>query len=212
MNQSSDILFGRVNLPLLDKQQAFDGILSVPHEKWFWDDYRATNMLPLMTKGGVGGALGTANSRVDKFEWLDYTPKVITEWFDTVVFPWMGKRTRVMALMTGSYYSNKEHIDCDPHKMGTLQHKFRIVLQGKTSTLYWKTSDGDVYAPEIEEPFIMDGSWPHGMINRTDEVKITLAAGAPWEGNSSYDNVDVLQSKSEYNLPKHINLFFKTPR
>lgn len=209
---TNNLLFAKVHLPELNKQQALREILDVSADKWFWDDYRDTRMLPLMTKGGVGGAVGSMNIREDKFEWLSYTPKVITDWFDNVVFPWMGKRTRIMALMTQPHFQNKEHIDCDPHKMGTMQHKFRIVLQGRTSTLYWKTSEGDVYAPEIEEPFLMDGSWPHGMVNTTDEVKITLAAGAPWEGNVSYNNVDVLQSKDDYLLPKHIGHFFKTPR
>lgn len=207
-----DILFARVNLPLLDKQQAVTDILEIDRVNWFWDHYRATNMLPLMTKGSLPGSDGASNAREGSFEWLPYTPTSIRSWFDSVVFPWMGSKTRVMALMTYPGISNAEHIDSDISEVGTRQHKFRIVLQGKTSTLYFKTPNGDVAVPDINEAFIMDGGWPHGMINDTDDVKITIAAGAPWCGLDYYDNIDVLMNKSMFDLPKDLTNFINTHR
>ena len=207
-----DILFARVNLPLLDRTQAVNDILEIDRQNWFWDDYRATNMLPLMTKGSLSGSSGSSNNRGGSFEWLPHTPKSIRSWFDSVVFPWMGSTTRVMALMTYPGISNAEHIDSAVSEIGTRQHKFRIVLQGQTSTLYFKTANGDVAVPDIIDPFIMDGSWPHGMTNDTNDVKITIAAGAPWCGLDYYDNVDVLMKKSMFDLPRDLTGFINTQR
>jgi hypothetical protein len=207
-----DILFARVNLPLLDRTQAVNDILEIDRLNWFWDDYRATNMLPLMTKGSLSGSSGSSNNRGGNFEWLPYTPTSIRSWFDSVVFPWMGSKTRVMALMTYPGISNAEHIDSDISEIGTRQHKFRIVLQGQTSTLYFKTASGDVAVPNVTEPIIMDGSWPHGMTNDTNDVKITIAAGAPWCWLDNYNNVDVLMKKSMFDLPKDLTNFINTQR
>lgn len=206
------MLFAKVHLSKIDKQQATSDIMAVDPSLWVWDDYRATSMLPLSTKGGLGGKVGLSNGRANEFRWLPYTPPVISKWFDEIVFPWMGMSTRVTALKTRSLFANKEHIDCDRHKMGTKQHKFRIVLHGSVATLYFKTSKGDVYVPAIEEPFIMDGSWPHGMNNSTDDFKLTLAAGAPWNGNDTYDNVDILMNRDEHLMPKYIDQYFNKPR
>lgn len=205
-----DILFATVDLPLLDKQQATKQILALDKKFWFWDSYRATSMLPLMTKGGVQGARGASNARQGTFEWTPYTPECIRQWFDDIVFPWMGMRTRISALLTEPGAMNNEHIDCDPIKMGTQQHKFRVVLHGRTDTLYFLTSDGVLNAPNVDQSFIMDGSWPHGMHNDTEDFKLTLAVGAPWNGNQQYSNVEVLQNKKDYTMPSDYQKYFNT--
>ena len=73
-----DLLFAKVNLPELDKQSAIESIYKIEDSLWFWDDYRATSMLPLMTKGAQKGSDGAINRfRTDEFRWIDYTPCVI---------------------------------------------------------------------------------------------------------------------------------------
>ena len=208
------MLFAKVNIPSLDKDQATQKIVAVEDKHWFWDPYRATRMLPLMTKDGQGGAQGSRNNRHSNgFVWLPYTPDVVKQWFDSQVFPWMGRQTRIMALMTQPNAENNEHIDCDPHKMGTQQHKFRIVIHGNTDTLYFKTTKGDVHVPNVDGPFIMDGSWPHGMKNNTNDFKLTLAAGAPWEGNQQYNNIEMSMCRSQFSMPKDFDKYFnKMPR
>jgi hypothetical protein len=176
-----DILFAKVNIPILDKETAAKEILNVDKQFWFWDNYRATSMLPLMTKDSIPGQH---------------------------VFPWMGMRTRIMALKTVPKFSNLEHIDCARHEVGSKQHKFRIVVQGKTNTLYFKTTNGDVPVQDINEAFIMDGGWPHGMSNFTDDVKVTIAAGAPWNGLEEYKNIEVLLKRSSYSIPSDLEKFF----
>jgi hypothetical protein len=208
--KGEDILFAELNLPLLDKKVAAEEILSIEEKFWFWDPYRGTNMLPLMTKDAKEQALGTNNYREGDFEWTSYTPKIIKDWFEYIVFPWMGTKTRIMALMTMPGISNNEHIDCIESEIGSLQHKFRIVLQGNTDTLYFKTSCNNVYVPNVRGPFIMDGSWPHGMNNNSKQIKITLAAGAPWNGNKEYNMLRNIILKHNYKMPDDISLYLKS--
>ena len=203
-----DILFAKVDLPILDKKKSTDLIMNVDNKMWFWDKYRATNMLPLMTKNSEGGKDGASNYRPGQFNWLPYTPKPIVDWFEYKVFPWMGQRTRILALMTRPNFSNNEHIDCNKNEVGTRQHKFRIVLQGRTDTLYFKTTKGDVFVPNIEESFIMAGDWAHGMHNIDTNFKLTLAVGSPWTGHDEYDNIEILMRRSEHSMPEDLSSFF----
>ena len=202
---NDNILFASVNLPILDKSKAATQILAIPNKFSFWDNYRHTKMIPLMSKGGMK----VSNALTGEFTWTTHTPKIISDWFDTVVFPWMGMKSRVMALITQPNVANYEHIDCEPYELNTRQHKFRIVLQGKTNILYFITKDGNKYAPDVSSPFIMDGGWPHGMINATDDVKVTLAVGAPWTGNASYDNIGLLMNRNDYVMPNDLNDYWK---
>jgi hypothetical protein len=205
----NELLFATVDFPLLDKAHAVDTIMDTPRKYWWWDSYRTTNMLPLMTRSGKSGHDGSDNGGKDEFEWVDYTSKEIRDWFEDIVFPWMGQRARIMALLTEPNFSNAEHIDCDENQVGTMQHKFRYVVQGQTDTLYWITENGQVNAPAVDQPFLMDGGWPHGMHNSSNEFKLTLAVGAPWIGNHSYDNINVLQSRKDYVLPSNWRQYLK---
>jgi hypothetical protein len=203
------MLFASVNLPSLDKELAAREILSLPNEVTFWDKYRNTRMVPLMSRNGATSRNEVSKNSEGEFIWTPFTPKVIVDWFDNIVFPWMGMQSRVMALITQSNFANYEHIDCDPTELNTQQHKFRIVLQGKTETLYFITKDGNIHVPDVNGAFIMDGGWPHGMINSTNEVKVTLAVGSPWIGNDHYDNINVLLDRSNYSMPDDLSAYWQ---
>jgi hypothetical protein len=82
-------------------------------------------------------------------------------------------------------------------------------LQGRTDTLYFITDKGNVAAPNIEGAFIMDGGWPHGMVNTTNQVKVTLALGAPWTGNDRYENINLLMDRSIHTMPKDLSAYWK---
>ncbi len=211
MTKSADnLLFATVDtLPTLDKVTAAKQILSLDDSLSWWDDYRYTKMFPLMTKEGKIGKHGTHNTKSGNFHWVDHAPKIIVDWFEDHVFPWAGTKSRVMALVTQPGVSNYEHIDCQRHELNTRQHKFRIVLQGKTSTLYWVTDAGRVYAPDIEQAFIIDGGWPHGMINSTDDIKITITMGAPWEGLDDLSDLTLLQRRSDFTMPGDLEKYWK---
>ena len=213
MTDVKNILFASIKaIPILDKEKAASEILSLNQSLSFWDEYRSTRMFPLMTKNSETGYDGSSNKHDGFFDWTTITSKTptIKEWCDKFVFPWLGMKTRMMALVTMPGESNHEHFDCSPNELNTLQHKFRIVLQGKTDTLYWLTDKGNVKAPNIDNAFIMDGGWPHGMTNSTDKPKVTIALGAPWSAKKNYgSDIEVLQTRDQYNMPKKIDHLWK---
>ena len=205
------MLFASINIPVLDKARAAKEILSLDDNLSWWDKYRHTKMFPLMTKGARIDGYGISNDTKGDFEWVPHSPRVIVDWVEQIVFPWIGCKTRVMVLVTEPGYMNKEHIDCEANEVAVRQDKFRIVLQGQTDTLYFKTEQGDVYAPNVDGAFLMDGSWPHGMVNYTDQPKVTLALGAPWSGNTSYKDIDVLINRENYVMPqidRYLNMYY----
>jgi hypothetical protein len=201
------MLFASVDLPLLDKELAAKQILALPNEATFWDSYRNTRMVPLMSRNGATSSQGVRKNDQGDYIWTPFTPKIISDWFDNIVFPWMGMQTRVMALITQPNFSNYEHLDCQLDELNSQQHKFRIVLQGKTDTLYFVTKNGNLHVPDVPGAFIMDGGWPHGMTNATNEVKVTLAAGSPWHGNDNYNNIKVLLDRRNYSMPDDLSPF-----
>lgn len=204
-----NLLFAQWNIPNINKELALKEIKNIPEKFWFYEPYRNTYMLPMSTKGGKTGFTGTSNYNNGEFDWTPFTPDVIKEYCEDVLFKHLGQKTRIVILKTPPKSANHEHIDCEPQHQFTKQHKFRIVLQGKTSTLYFIKKQGNQYAPEIESPFIMDGSWPHGMINIDDETKFTLTAGAPWNGLDNYTNLDVLLVRNDKELPLDYQKYYK---
>ena len=199
-----------IGMPILNKKQAAQELMAIDKQYHFVDPYRKITMIPLMTKSGNPG-LASASNRFNtgEFEWVNITPQIIVDWFEQVVFPWTGCRARIMALLTLPGDQNNEHIDCDPPDLNTMQHKFRIVLQGKTSTLYFITKQGNIRPPDIDGAFVMDGGWPHGMDNTTDELKITLAMGAPWCGNDNYTDLFSHLNRQDYQMPDILDQYWK---
>lgn len=199
-----NLLFASVDLPMFDKQEATAEIFKIANNS-FWDTYRLTTMIPLMNKTGKPGFRNTFNNVSGDFKWAEYAPTILVDWFESVGFPWLGMKTRIMALITEPNFANAEHIDCKLPEVNTRQHKFRIVLQGKTDTLYFKTKQGDIAVPDIETPFIMDGGWAHGMNNLSSGKKVTLALGAPWNGLDDYGNeVKLLMNRNDYQMPEDL--------
>ncbi len=204
------LLFGTLDIESPNRQKWVQWLEGVEESKWFWDDYRTCDMLPLMTKNG-GVKLSDAEHRFEPgedFIWTDITPDFVKSYIENHIFNWMGMRSRIIIIRTAPSKGNAIHIDCSPHAFGTLQHKFRIVLQGETETLYFHTKEKDIEAPRTDKPFIMDGSWPHGMTNTSDKTKYTLCIGSPWSGSEKYPGLNKLLEAEESDLPKEIRHFF----
>lgn len=214
MFNADRILFAAVDLAPPDKKQMLTELAEIPAEKWHWDYYRGTHLLPLMTINGMSDArsllaLKNPKEPVPSFCWTELAPKSIVDYFEKHVFSWIQPKARVMILRTGANKMNNEHIDCTPEQFGSRQHKFRLVLNGRVDSLYFLTSQGKVFAPEVDKPFIIDGSWPHGMYNNSSQEKVTICIGAPWTGADTYPELSHVIEKEPYNLPSNYEQYFK---
>jgi hypothetical protein len=47
------------------------------------------------------------------------------------------------------------------------------------------------------------------MENSTTEVKVTLAVGAPWVGNTEYKNTSTMMERSNYSMPHDLSAYWK---
>lgn len=204
------ILAASLKFPTLDKEKALSEVKQVEEKAWFYDSYRHTSMMPLMTMGGKVGEQGASNFRTkESYGWTPFASPTLVQWFEDYIFPWMGMKTRISILKTQPGQRNHEHIDCSPQAFRSRQHKFRIVLQGDTSSLYFVLKSGNLRLFSVDDPFIMDGSWPHGMHNFTDKEKYTVAVGAPWTGLDSYNNLGAHKIfRNDLLLPEDLNRYY----
>ena len=129
-----------------------------------------------------------------------------------------------MIICTRAGEENPPHIDCSPDKFDkTLQHKWRMVLHGDVDSLYYiteTTPDKEIIPANVKErPFMMSGSWPHGMRNNSNQMKFTLAMGSPWDADTTDGYTQLIEnsfrkfnnyylSKKGWLLPEdHVNLY-----
>lgn len=183
---STGYIFIPLDVPMPPKECA-EEIADLPWDNLsYWDEKRECQILPLRTplgKEGLGGVNLLSDSK--DLEWISaasfpVTRRYIEEW----VWPWMDPRGNVAAIKTLPGQSIKLHLDSSSCKALNNQSylKFRVVLQGPTSNLWFqRDSSSPINIPEINSPFLIDGSWPHGT-DKTNMQKITLCIGNPWEG------------------------------
>lgn len=211
MIADSNILFTELKLPRINREQALLELNSVSDELWHWDKFRNTSMLPIMTKDGLIGrdSLYYLSEHKADYSWTPTCPPCIRDYFEKHIFDWLRPRPRIVILKTLAGAKNNEHIDCQPFEFGTRQIKFRYVLSGQSDSLYFITTDGRVAIPQTDLPFLIDGSWPHGMHNTSTVSKITICVGAPWSGADVYPEFGKTLNKSDYHLPKNYTDYFK---
>ena len=205
----NEMLFAELDIKTIDKERTIKWIDSLDEKYWFWNKYRSCDLLALMNQTGYFNEESSENTAAESsYVWTDFVPDFIKEYFNKNIFTWTQMKSRILIIRTKAYKENNIHIDCSPSRFHTLQHKFRIVIQGATNGLYFQTKKGRVFAPYTQKPFIMDGSWPHGMINNSPVPKYTIALGAPWTGCDFYPGYNPLLFISRDQLPESYEQLF----
>jgi len=189
-----DFTFAAIDLGITDedRKKIYDEIMSADEQQWHFNDFRGCYMLPVYN---AGGKLGDKERGI-KHGSFSYTDAIGEDSFtqkflEQKVFPWMEPHGRVTILRTPAGQGLNVHLDSTEDEIGTLQHKFRIVLNGKVDKLFFIDNDHNkVYIPDNYNTYILDGSHPHSL-EPADEVKITLCIGAPWTGqpNEKYQEL-----------------------
>jgi hypothetical protein len=204
-----NLLFAELRLPIPDKAAWVAKCKEFDESLWFYDHDRDTRVLPLRNRTAQFGYEKNENFAADaSFRWTPAALPDLVRYFQDHIFPWVGTECRVAILKTAAGARNHEHIDCSPADMDDIQHKFRLVLQGRTDSLYFITDAGTFRAPETELPFLIDGRWPHGMYNAEAEEKYTLVLGAPWTQSALYPELGEFISRAGKNPPPRLRPFF----
>lgn len=220
-----DILFQPLDLPPLTFLPELARMYTEIIPGWYWDAYRKVHMLPMMTPGGAMSKAGSLNrAKSEELKWTGLATHETSLYFERHIYTWLNPVGRIMLLKTPPRDQLGIHIDCSKSAFKTRQHKFRIVIAGRTDSLFFLNGDDGekVHALNIKQgiPFIIDGSWPHGMINNFARHKITLCLGAPWTGEDSPAYLDLLERscrkfrgirKSDLTLPTDYENYFENP-
>ena len=209
------VFFSYLKIPSLEPEETLRDLREIPDRCWFYDPYRTVSMLPIYTDSGKTDKVGSLNQGREKM-WTSYANKQLKKYLQKYIFNWMNPFGRVMVLRTPGGGKSKTHIDCRLEDFKTPQYKLRIVLQGHVSSLYFITCRGFLN-PETDRvgvPFIIDGRWPHGVNNESDNFKYTLCIGSPWAGFGLDDGlIDKSDSYSwdNYQLPSNYEAYFESP-
>jgi hypothetical protein len=158
------------NLPLIDDKELND-------VKWFFVKFQGANMCSIY------------NTR-KKENWIEgwALPKtsVIRQTLENIIFPFLGGEGNVTIIKTLPGEDLNDHIDAAAAEYGTIQYKFRWVLSGKLDTLYFIDKNyNKQFIPPINS-YIINGAFPHGMINDGKDIKYTLCVGSPWKPNDIF--------------------------
>ena len=190
------ITFAAIDLGFTDQEREdmLAEVLSAPEDRWHYNEFRGCRMLPLYNAHGqLGGQELGKSTRHGTFAWTEPTqgwttiPRLMAE----RVFPWTIPQGRITILRTPAGFGLNVHLDSTQEEIGTLQHKFRIVLNGNIDKLYFIDAHGEKqYVPQDYHTYVLDGSHPHAL-DPGDEEKITLCIGAPWTGvpNPEYNSL-----------------------
>ena len=190
-----DFTFAALNLSITDQDRnmMLSEVLSADESSWHLNEFRGCKMLPVYNSGGQLGGQSTTKSNFDIFDftepaqsWL-HTQKILKE----KILPWLLPEGRVTILKTPAGHGLNVHLDSTEDEIGSLQHKFRIVLNGNIDKLYFiDAHNNKVNLPDNYNTYVLDGSHPHALDPGTQE-KITLCIGAPWKGhpNPAYNKI-----------------------
>jgi hypothetical protein len=162
--------------------ELLEEVMAVNESHWHWNSFRNCKMLSVYNPGGNIGKVDLLKK--EKFTFttpvLEKCPKLI-EFLKNSVFKWMEPVGRVTILRTPPGVEMSTHIDCSLKEVGTEQYKWRFVLKGDISGLYFLDEKQEkVHIPDMYRMYILDGGHPHRIETSLNE-KITICIGSPWK-------------------------------
>jgi hypothetical protein len=188
--------FAAIDLGITQEEKTLmlSEIKAISDKLWYYDDFRGCYMLPIFNGGGIRN--NTSSGSLDFTVAAKLSPTV-TDVLKNKIFPFMNPRGRVTVLRTLPGNKLNVHLDSTVEEIGTLQHKFRVVLNGEIDKLYFIDKfENKVYMPRCYDTYILDGSHPHAL-DPSEEEKITLCVGAPWNGQPT-EKYETLLNNSIY--------------
>lgn len=168
-----------------EKHQMLQEVLALDDNVHHYNEFRGCRMIPIYNGGGrLGGYTPGVSTTKGVFEYTlagSQCP-TIQRVCEEKIFPFMSPPGRVTILRTEPGTGLNIHLDSNKNEIGTLQQKFRLVLNGNIGKLFFLDKDcNKVYVPPYYDTYSMDGSHAHS-IDADDQEKITLCIGAPWHG------------------------------
>lgn len=162
----------------------------------FYSSYRTCQMIPLYTPGGETERQKIIESR-SPLQWTTLVQDCpsLRKTIEKKFFPFMTPKPRIIVLFSNPHAEVKIHIDCRRKSVHQRQHKLRLVLSGSKNGLWFLTKDGErKHIKTDQSVYVIDGSHPHGMLNNSNDPKITICFGAPWNGSGNQSYLKLLST------------------
>lgn len=187
--------FAEINIGVSDieKQSMLKEVLALDSTVHHYNEFRGCRMIAIYNGGGrLGGRvelkdgthIDTASGKFGYTSAGELCP-TIQKVCEEKIFPFMSPPGRVTILRTNSNTGLNVHLDSAESEIGTLQYKYRLVLNGNIGKLYFLNKDYEkVYVSPFYDSYAMDGSHAHS-IDPDPEEKITLCIGSPWHGEDN---------------------------
>lgn len=153
-----------------------------------WNKFRGCRMIAIYNGGSrLGGRVEGIDTKEGNFGYTEAGQQcpTIQKVCEQNIFPFMNPPGRVTILRTDPNTGLNIHLDSAEREIGTLQYKYRLVLNGNIGKLYFIDENyNKVYVSPNYNSYVMDGSHAHS-IDPDVEEKITLCIGAPWHGETN---------------------------
>lgn len=189
-----DFTFKAIDLGITeeDRIKILSELLTVSSSFWHYNQYRGCSMLPILSSNGDLSPVSKPGQHSNlKFTNAANSCFTLKKILEKKIFPFMNPIGKVTILRTNKKTALNLHIDSNKKEIGSRQHKFRFVISGKIDKLYFLDKNlNKIYVPNDYNTYVMDGSHVHAL-EESDDEKITLCIGAPWNGqpNSLYENI-----------------------
>jgi hypothetical protein len=164
-------------------------ILGLSNSFWHYNQFRNCNMLSVFNPGGRIGKIDLSIKENFEFSTASKHCPILTKFISEEILPWLNPLGRVTILKTSNNQEMPIHLDCSLTETGTIQHKWRFVLNGDIEKLYFVNKLNEkVFVKNQNRCYVIDGGHPHS-IEKSSNDKITICVGSPWKGqllNSEY--------------------------
>lgn len=164
--------------------QMLQEVLALDSEYWHFNEFRNCYMLSFYNPGGrVGRYELGRNGQQFIFSPAAYHCPTLKKFTEEQVLTFMSPHGRITILRTPAGNKLPVHIDCAREEAGTIQHKWRFVLQGDVDKLHFLDRDLNSHSVgSSTRCYVLDGGHPHHLLVSETE-KITICIGSPWHGD-----------------------------
>ncbi len=213
-----DFVFSDLKLPAPDRALLLDEMKRIPARFWKSDSNLGGQKATLFSYKG-SGLCSYEESKAKIFcqpgdlRWTEgmeigATQKYLEETF----FSWMSHLGRVHVLRTPPGQCMPIHYDCRRGNHLSPQPKMRVILSGTSKDLFFLDTNSTghrMHCFDAPGGFVIDGSWPHGIVNSSTEDRYTLAIGSPWSGQDNLSEYlgEKKIFKSQLSFPEYSEIF-----
>lgn len=214
-----NFVFSGLNIQPPPREKIIQELREIEEEHWRWDQGLGSHVLPIVSYEGknICGYVETQAglySSPDNIDWSKtYQTPALSDYIENHFFNWMSTRGKVHILRTPVNSHMYIHYDCREGSEMQPRPKLRFTLQGDTSDIFFLDSnseDDKRFCPSVETPFIIDGAWPHAIINSGQKIRYTVTIGSPWKA-TDLDYGPLLQEpnveKELLKMPAYSKLF-----